>query len=210
MQNLKTMLPIATPDGPESSKTNMAQALGEIAAKAAGAIFSLDDQYRYTGFNQAHAAFMRNLYDAEIEIGHSLAEYMTAPEDWRAAKHNLDRALRGETFLETAYSGKDSLHRGYFAIVHNPVHDAAGTIKGVSVFAQDITEHRQLQEAELRKSEQRFRTIADFTYDWQYWILPDGTLEYVSPSCERISGYNAAEFRQIPIFAGYHPSATGR
>ena len=194
MQNSK----IATQDGPESTKTNMAQALGEIAAKAAGAIFSLDDQYHYTGFNQAHAAFMRNLYGAEIKIGHSLAEYMTVPEDWRAAKHNLDRALRGETFLETAYSGKDSLHRGYFAIVHNPVYDGAGIITGVSVFAQDITEHRQVQEAELHKSEQRFRTIADFTYDWQYWILPDGTLEYVSPSCERISGYSAAEFRQNP------------
>lgn len=198
MQNLKNMFPFAPPDRPEFFEPNMTQALGHIAAKAAGAIFSLDTSYRYICFNQAHTVFMRNLYGAEIEIGHCLTEYMTAPEDWRAAKHNLDRALRGETFLETAYSGNNTLRRGYFAVVHNPVYDAAGSIAGVSVFAQDITEQRQRQEAELRKSEQRFRTIADFAYDWQYWILPDGTLEYVSPSCERISGYNASAFRDNP------------
>jgi PAS domain S-box-containing protein len=53
-------------------------------------------------------------------------------------------------------------------------------------------------QTELRKSKERFRTIADFTYDWQYWIDPDGSYVYVSPSCERITGYRADEFRQDP------------
>jgi len=35
----------------------------------------------------------------------------------------------------------------------------------------------------LRESERRYRTVADFTYDWTYWQSPDGTLLYVSPSC---------------------------
>ncbi len=42
---------------------------------------------------------------------------------------------------------------------------------------------------ELRRSEQRFRTVADFAYDWEYWVDPDGNYIYVSPSCERITGY---------------------
>ncbi len=50
----------------------------------------------------------------------------------------------------------------------------------------------------LREAELRYRTIADSTYDWVYWEAPDGTLRYVSPSCERITGYPAEEFLANP------------
>jgi PAS domain S-box-containing protein len=53
-------------------------------------------------------------------------------------------------------------------------------------------------DAELRKSEERFRTVADFTYDWEYWLDADGHYIYVSPSCERVTGYAADEFRSDP------------
>jgi PAS domain S-box-containing protein len=46
----------------------------------------------------------------------------------------------------------------------------------------------------LRKSEEKFRIVADFTYDWEYWIAPDGSFVYMSPSCEQITGYTAQEF----------------
>ncbi|MBW2085110.1 MAG: PAS domain-containing protein [Deltaproteobacteria bacterium] len=62
---------------------------------------------------------------------------------------------------------------------------------------QEITEHRQAEE-ELREGEERFRTVADFTYDWEYWQGTDGKFIYVSPSCERIIGYQAQEFVQDP------------
>ncbi len=60
-----------------------------------------------------------------------------------------------------------------------------------------IARREQLEEA-LRKNQERFRTVADFAYDWEYWIAPDGSLLYVSPSCERITGYRAEEFVQDP------------
>ena len=40
----------------------------------------------------------------------------------------------------------------------------------------------------------KFRTVADFAYDWEYWIAPDGNMIYVSPSCKRMTGYDANEF----------------
>ena len=40
--------------------------------------------------------------------------------------------------------------------------------------------------------------MADFTYDWEYWENPDRTLRYVSPSCERITGYKPEEFIKKP------------
>ena len=50
----------------------------------------------------------------------------------------------------------------------------------------------------LREAEFRYRTVADFSYDWTYWENPDGTFRYVSPSCERISGYTVREFMGHP------------
>lgn len=51
---------------------------------------------------------------------------------------------------------------------------------------------------ELELSREHYRTVADFTYDWEYWLSPDNKLLYVSPSCERISGYKAREFLNDP------------
>jgi PAS domain S-box-containing protein len=62
---------------------------------------------------------------------------------------------------------------------------------------QDITSRKQTEEA-LRQSEERYRTVADFTYDWEYWIDLSGIFLYVSPSCERITGYAANEFLDDP------------
>ena len=56
-----------------------------------------------------------------------------------------------------------------------------------------ITERKRAEEA-LRESENRFHTVADFTYDWEYWIAPDGHYVYISPSCERITGYGPDAF----------------
>ena len=53
-------------------------------------------------------------------------------------------------------------------------------------------------EEALRKSEERFRTVANFTHDWEYWVTPDGHYVYVSPSCQRITDYTPDEFINDP------------
>ncbi|MCC6133928.1 MAG: PAS domain S-box protein [Candidatus Contendobacter sp.] len=52
-------------------------------------------------------------------------------------------------------------------------------------------------EALLRDSEAKYRMVADFTYDWEYWI-DHGRLLYVSPACELITGYRPDEFIADP------------
>ncbi len=57
----------------------------------------------------------------------------------------------------------------------------------------------QYESAEaLRRSETKFRTVADWTYDMELWRGPDGRFLYVSPSAERITGYRAEEFMADP------------
>ena len=54
------------------------------------------------------------------------------------------------------------------------------------------------QRAQRRRVEARYRTVADFTYAWEYWANLDDSLEYVSPSCERISDYQTRDFFDNP------------
>ena len=51
---------------------------------------------------------------------------------------------------------------------------------------------------QLVASEKRYRTVADFTYNWEYWIDSAGKMEYISPSCERITGFAPSAFIQDP------------
>jgi PAS domain S-box-containing protein len=52
----------------------------------------------------------------------------------------------------------------------------------------------------LEAQERKYRTIADYTYDWEFWIDENGAYYYVSPSCERITGYKPSEFYLDPVF----------
>ena len=70
---------------------------------------------------------------------------------------------------------------------------------GVTFTALDITESKQAEQ-EIRESEQKFRFLADNTYDWEYWINPEGQYIYLSQSCERITGYSPEEFYKNPDF----------
>ena len=50
----------------------------------------------------------------------------------------------------------------------------------------------------LRESEEKFRTIADFTGDWEYWLRPDGSIVYTNPACRVLTGYSPEEFAADP------------
>lgn len=59
----------------------------------------------------------------------------------------------------------------------------------------------------LRRSEQMFRTAADYTATWEYWVGPDGKMLHNSPSCERVTGYRAAALLDHPrrLLSLVHP-----
>jgi PAS domain S-box-containing protein len=118
--------------------------------------FSLDRAYRYSSFNAAHAAMMRGLYGAEIELGGRLPDYQRVPGDWEKAKRDLDRALAGEAFVREDFAGDDALTRRFFEVSLHPVRDAGGLIIGAAVFARDTTERRRAADA-LRASEEQLR-----------------------------------------------------
>ena len=60
---------------------------------------------------------------------------------------------------------------------------------------------------ELAREEEKFHTVADYTYDWEYWEGPALEILFMSPSCERVTGYSPSEFRAQPelLYRIIHP-----
>lgn len=52
--------------------------------------------------------------------------------------------------------------------------------------------------AVLEASEERYRTVADYTAGWEYWQAQDLTFLYVSPACKLVCGYTPQEFYRDP------------
>ncbi len=67
-----------------------------------------------------------------------------------------------------------------------PVRDKTGRYLGSYAAIIDITRQKEREE--------RYRIVADYTYDWEHWIGPGKEMLYISPSCERVTGYSKDEF----------------
>lgn len=66
-------------------------------------------------------------------------------------------------------------------------------ITAVAGIAVDISRQVQSEQA-LQQSEDRHRIVAEYTHGMECWISPTGEMIYVSPSCERITGYPREHF----------------
>jgi PAS domain S-box-containing protein len=63
--------------------------------------------------------------------------------------------------------------------------------------ARDISDRLRAGQTLLAQDE-RYDVVALFTNEWEYWRGTDGSIKYVSPSCERISGYSPSDFEKNP------------
>ncbi|WP_028534641.1 EAL domain-containing protein [Paludibacterium yongneupense] len=50
----------------------------------------------------------------------------------------------------------------------------------------------------LEQSEQKYRILADYSPNWEYWIAPDGRYLYVSPASFDVSAYSPDDFFADP------------
>lgn len=79
----------------------------------------------------------------------------------------------------------------------NYTEDDVSLVSTLADFTWDIIKQKQFADAQ-RESEEKFRTVADWTYDWELWLDPKGQTVYSSPSCDRITGYSANNFTADP------------
>ena len=76
--------------------------------------------------------------------------------------------------------------------------DTPDELENVVMAINDLQDRVAESMTKIKEAELKYRTVADFTFDWEYWVNLDGELNYVSPSCERISGYTVQEFIDNP------------
>lgn len=57
---------------------------------------------------------------------------------------------------------------------------------------------RRKSERELQLAALKYRIVADNTYNWEFWLDPEGQFLYTSPSCGQITGREAEEFQADP------------
>jgi diguanylate cyclase (GGDEF)-like protein/PAS domain S-box-containing protein len=116
------------------------------------------------------------------------------PDDREELRHAYKRALRHRRPYEIRH--RLLMADGSLKYVHQrseiSFSSSGDPIRAVGTI-QDVT-MAVLQELAFQESEERFRTIADFTYDWEYWQGASKEILYISPSCQRITGYSQAEF----------------
>ena len=55
---------------------------------------------------------------------------------------------------------------------------------------------RKKAEDALKRSEEKYRIVAENTFDWEFWQDADGRFLYISPACEKITGYSARDFEK--------------
>ncbi|MBI5944252.1 MAG: PAS domain S-box protein [Chloroflexi bacterium] len=124
----------------------------------------------------------------ELALGRRASDLMP-PESVKSRQPYIDRALSTGQIIEF----EDKRNGRYLMNRLHPILDADGKVIRLAVYSRDITESRELHLA-LQESEEKYRTVANFTYDWETWRAPDGSYIYVSPACQRICGHSAAEF----------------
>ncbi|MGO4884674.1 MAG: PAS domain S-box protein [Bryobacteraceae bacterium] len=123
----------------------------------------------------------------------------------------LERIGHGETISqwETVTVSRDG-SPVEVSLTISPVRNASGTVVGSSAIARDIRRLRQHREA-LRHSEEKYRWLVANLPDVVWVADEEGQPVFVSPNCEKLSGFTHEELCQPGFWMSrIHPSEQDR
>ena len=82
----------------------------------------------------------------------------------------------------------------------NCIRDGQGLISGWVLTFRDDSKQLEYQQ-KLRRSREEFRAIAEYSAGWETWIDPQGSILWINPAVEDITGYSMAEYsREKDLF----------
>lgn len=107
-------------------------------------ILSIDKDYRYLFFNQAHWDIMKIIYHKEVKIGTNILDYIPSEEERNILKENYSRALNGESY--SIIRKKSVPDDTYFEIFFEPIINDTNEIIGITILARNISERIKIKQ----------------------------------------------------------------
>ena len=170
------------------------------------AVIATDTQGKIIYWNRA----AENLYgwSAKEVMGRTILEVIPAQE---VAERG--REIMSELSAGRSWSGEFTVRRKdgttFPAMVTDtPVHDEQGNLIAIIGVSTDITELKETEE--LRRSEERFRSLVQNASDIITLLTAEGTVRYVSPAIERVLGYRPEERVGNSTLELLHPDDVAR
>ncbi|MCP3683832.1 MAG: PAS domain S-box protein [bacterium] len=140
-------------------------------------ILTLDNKYRYTSFNSAHAFEMKKVWGVDIKLGENILDYIPNKRERQKANEYFDRALNGEQFTITDDYGYQK-ERFWYETTYSPIYDKS-KIKGFTLFILDITDRKKAEE-KLLLERSKLMNIFEAMIDGIYIVNNQQDIEYVN------------------------------
>jgi two-component system cell cycle sensor histidine kinase/response regulator CckA len=187
----------------ERTATASEALLATALASSSDPVVIVDLDGRVIAQNERFREILREVRGVDVQVGMPVEELagLQLLEFWRDA---FGRALRGESQMRAEqFIVTPSGAPRPFGVRVTPVR-RAGEIIGVLFVAHDATEEEKLR-AEISRREEWFRSMIEHSSDIIFQLSRDGTIEYASPSLERVLGRKPSDLVGKSGFDNVHP-----
>src|SRR5215211_2905505 len=165
------------------------------------AMVSLEGRYL-----QVNRSLCEILGYTEEELQALTWQEITHPDDLAASSAHARRIVEGEFLryhLEKRFLHANG-HTVWASLSVSLVRDAEGEPLYFVSQIQDVTERKKVEKV-IKESEKRFRSLVQYSSDIITILDADGTVHYVSPAVERVTGYRPEEQVGTNAFGSVHP-----
>jgi diguanylate cyclase (GGDEF)-like protein/PAS domain S-box-containing protein len=184
------------------------------------------DRFRGIFENAPIGVAMVTLEGRYLQVNHSLCgilgyskeelraltwQEITHPDDLAASKAHARRIVAGEFpryHLEKRFLHADG-HTVWASLSVSLVRDSEGEPLYFVSHIQDVTERKEVERV-TAESEERFRSLVQYSSDIITILDADGTIRYASPAVEKVMGYRPEEQIGTNAFGTVHPDDKDR